>query len=135
MTNAFTPSQRRRSLVAKVIQYSLHALLVAFFLLPLVFMPRPPPVDTLSTASQALAIRGMNSRKSSGRASGRPVTGSRAWRWMIAAPARAASIAAPAISSGVTGRWGDIVGVWMPPVGAHVMMTLFGMSRPCRSDR
>ena len=38
MTSASTPSQRRRSLVAKVLQYGLHVLLVAFFLLPLVFM-------------------------------------------------------------------------------------------------
>jgi hypothetical protein len=49
---------------------------------------------------------------------------------MMAAPASAASIDAPAISSGVTGKCGDIVGVWMPPVGAHVMMTLFEISRP-----
>jgi hypothetical protein len=49
---------------------------------------------------------------------------------MMAAPAAAASIDALAISSGVTGRCGDIVGVWMPPVGAQVMMTLFDLSRP-----
>jgi hypothetical protein len=50
--------------------------------------------------------------------------GSRACRWTIAAPASAAPIAAWAISSGVTGRCGDIEGVWMEPVTAHVMMTL-----------
>ena len=31
---------------------------------------------------------------------------------------------APAICSAVTGRCGDMVGVWMAPVTAHVMMTL-----------
>jgi hypothetical protein len=49
---------------------------------------------------------------------------------MIAAPAAAASIDALAISAGVTGRCDDIVGVWMPPVGAQVMMTLFTVSGP-----
>ena len=34
-------------------------------------------------------------------------------------------MAASAISSGVTGRWGDIDGVWIAPVTAQVMMTLF----------
>ncbi|GAB1846118.1 hypothetical protein MyNCGM683_09430 [Achromobacter xylosoxidans] len=43
----------------------------------------------------------------------------------MAAPAWAASIAAWAIWSGVTGRWGDIDGVWTEPVMAQVMMTLF----------
>src|SRR5215207_1156317 len=48
---------------------------------------------------------------------------------MIAAPASAAPIAASAISSGVIGRCGDIVGVWIAPVTAQVMMTLrFAMS-------
>ncbi|MCY1535090.1 hypothetical protein D9M68_704810 [compost metagenome] len=43
----------------------------------------------------------------------------------MAAPAAAASSADWAISSGVTGRWGDIDGVWTEPVIAQVMMTLF----------
>jgi hypothetical protein len=43
---------------------------------------------------------------------------------MIAAPASTASHAESAISSGVTGKWGDIEGVWIDPVMAHVMMTL-----------
>src|SRR3954451_3943727 len=42
----------------------------------------------------------------------------------MAAPASAAPTAASAISSGVTGRCGDIEGVWMAPVTAQVMMTL-----------
>ena len=41
----------------------------------------------------------------------------------MAAPAAAASIADVAISSGVTGRYGDIDGVWIAPVTAHEMMT------------
>src|ERR1700685_4222100 len=42
----------------------------------------------------------------------------------IAAPASAASIAWAATSSGVSGRYGDMVGVWIDPVTAQVMMTL-----------
>ena len=42
----------------------------------------------------------------------------------MAAPAFAAAIEDSAISSGVTGRYGDMDGVWIAPVGAHVMMTL-----------
>jgi glycerate kinase len=43
----------------------------------------------------------------------------------MAAPAPAAPRAASAISSGVTGSAGDIVGVWIAPVGAHVMIAVF----------
>src|SRR5262245_58989499 len=46
---------------------------------------------------------------------------------MIAAPASAAPMAASAISSGVTGRCGDIDGVWIDPVTAQVMMTFRAM--------
>ena len=42
----------------------------------------------------------------------------------MAAPACAAPTAASAISSGVIGRCGDMVGVWIAPVTAQVMMTL-----------
>jgi hypothetical protein len=45
----------------------------------------------------------------------------------MAAPASTAWRDAVAISSCVTGRCGDIVGVWIPPVGAQVMMMGFGM--------
>src|SRR2546421_10735558 len=83
-----------------------------------------PPVVKLSTTSHAALILGANLRKSSGSCVGRPSFGSRAWRCTIAAPACAAAIAASAISSGVIGRYGDIVGVWIEPVTAHVMMTL-----------
>ena len=43
---------------------------------------------------------------------------------MIAAPASAASIDERAISSGVIGRYSDMLGVWMAPVTAQQMMTL-----------
>src|SRR6185437_11073953 len=43
----------------------------------------------------------------------------------MAAPASAAPIAASAISLAVTGIAGDIDGVWIEPVTAQVMMTLF----------
>ena len=39
----------------------------------------------------------------------------------------AAAIALSAISFGVIGRYSDIVGVWMAPVTAQVMMTLLAM--------
>jgi hypothetical protein len=41
----------------------------------------------------------------------------------MAAPALAAPTAACAISSGVIGRCGDMLGVWIDPVTAQVMMT------------
>ena len=63
--------------------------------------------------------------KTAGSGVGRPVFGSRACRWMIAAPASAAPIAASAISDGVIGRCGVIVGVWIEPVTAQVMMTFW----------
>jgi hypothetical protein len=44
---------------------------------------------------------------------------------MIAAPAWAAAMDDSAISSGVTGRCGDIDGVWIAPVTAQLMMTFF----------
>ena len=46
----------------------------------------------------------------------------------MAAPASAASIDAVAISFAVTGRYSDMLGVRIAPVGAHVIMAL------CRSD-
>jgi hypothetical protein len=46
---------------------------------------------------------------------------------MIAAPAFAAAIDSSAISFGVIGRCGVIVGVWMDPVTAQVMITFLGL--------
>src|SRR3982751_3851722 len=83
-----------------------------------------PPVVILMTASQACLMRGANIRKSAGSGEGRPSFGSRACRCRIAAPASAASIACVAIWSGVNGSASDIVGVWIEPVTAQVMMTL-----------
>ena len=39
------------------------------------------------------------------------------------APASAAAMASSAICCGVMGRCGDMVGVWIPPVTAQVMIT------------
>src|SRR5215469_10825257 len=87
-------------------------------------MPWPPPVVMLTTALVACLIRGRNCMNTSGSGVGRPSLGSRACRCRIAAPASAAAIAPRATSSGVIGMWGDMVGVWIEPVTAQVMMTL-----------
>ena len=89
-----------------------------------IVMVGAPPVVMLMTQSERCLITWRKGAKASGDWSGRPSAGSRAWRWTIAAPASAAPIAASAISSGVTGRCGDIEGVWIAPVTAQVMMTL-----------
>src|SRR2546421_12585541 len=52
-----------------------------------------------------------------------PVSGSRTWICTIAAPARAASMAAAAICSGVIGQCGLLVTLVSSPVMAQVMMT------------
>src|SRR5205814_7060707 len=83
-----------------------------------------PAVVMLITTLHAALIFFRNGSKASGRWSGRPSFGSRACRCTIAAPASCAPIAASAISSAVMGRCGDMVGVWIAPVTAHVMMTL-----------
>src|SRR6476661_6006918 len=46
----------------------------------------------------------------------------------MAAPASAAPRAASAICSAVTGRCGDIDGVWIEPVTAQVIMTLLALA-------
>ncbi len=43
----------------------------------------------------------------------------------MAAPASAAAMALSAISCAVIGRCSDMVGVWIEPVMAQVMMTFF----------
>src|SRR5882672_743408 len=83
-----------------------------------------PPVVRLMTTFEAALILGRKRMNIAGSWVGRPSAGSRACRCTIAAPACAAPIAPSAISSGVTGRCGDIVGVWIAPVTAQVMMTL-----------
>src|SRR5450432_2326284 len=83
-----------------------------------------PPVVMLITPSQACLMRGRNCRNTSGSGEGRPSVGLRACRCRTAAPALAASIACVAISSGVIGKASDMVGVWIEPVIAQVMITL-----------
>ena len=65
---------------------------------------KPPPVVMLTTASQFCLMRGRNCMNTAGSGVGRPVCGSRACRWRIAAPASAAAIACSAISFGVIGQ-------------------------------
>ncbi len=93
-----------------------------------------PPVVMLTMASHSARIALRKGRNSSGSCEGRPSRGSRACRCTMAAPASAASMAARAICSAVTGRWGDMLGVWMAPVGAQVMMALVrvAMEGPCK---
>src|SRR5436190_21948807 len=83
-----------------------------------------PPVVRLTTTSEAALIFGRNCLNTAGSCVGLPSFGLRACRCTIAAPACAAPIAAAAISSGVIGRCGGMLGVWIEPVTAHVMMTL-----------
>ena len=83
-----------------------------------------PPVVMFTTASVACLMRGRKRANSSGSWVGRPVSGSRACRWTMAAPASTAATASAAIWSGVTGRCGDMLGVWMEPVTAQVTITL-----------
>src|SRR3984893_11460242 len=78
----------------------------------------------LTTAPVDCLIRGKNCMNTSGSGVGRPSFGSRACRCRIAAPTSAAAIASRAISSGVSGKCGLIVGVWIDPVTAQVMTTL-----------
>ena len=87
-----------------------------------------PPLVRLITTFDVCLMRGRNFLYSSGDWSGAPVFGSRACKCTIAAPASAAPMADSAISSGVTGKCGDIDGVWIEPVMAQVMMTLFGFA-------
>ena len=83
-----------------------------------------PPVVMLITQFERCLITCRNGANASSDWSGRPSLGLRACKWTIAAPASAASIAAWAIWSAVTGRYGDIDGVWIEPVIAQLMMIL-----------
>src|SRR3954463_6013772 len=84
-----------------------------------------PPVVMLTTTPERCLITLRNGENASGLWSGRPSFGSRACRCTTAAPASAAPMAASAISLAVTGIAGDIDGVWIEPVTAQVMITLF----------
>ncbi len=83
-----------------------------------------PPVEILITASVACLICGRNAKKSFANGLGRRRAGYAREDAGSRHRARAASIADWAMASAVTGRWGDIDGVWIEPVGAQVMMTL-----------
>ena len=74
-------------------------------------------------ASVSTLIAARNSVKCSGSMEGASVSGWRACRCSTAAPARGASIACAAMSSGRQGRAGDMVGVWIAPVIAQDTMT------------
>ncbi len=83
---------------------------------------RLPPVDRLITAAVACLMRGRNAAKWSGLIETPPSSGRRACMCRIDAPASAAAIAWRAMSSGVKGSAADIVGVWIAPVMAQVMI-------------
>src|ERR1700680_2776125 len=89
-------------------------------------MVTAPPVVMFTTASVACLMRGRNCMKTDASGDGRPSLGSRACRCRMAAPALAASIAWVAIWSGVIGSASDMVGVWIEPVIAQLMM-IFAM--------
>src|SRR6266852_5440671 len=91
-------------------------------------MKGDPPVVKLTTTSDRALISRKNGAKASGDWSGRPSAGLRACKCTMAAPACAAPTAASAISLAVTGRLGDIDGVWIEPVTAHVMMILLAVA-------
>src|SRR5512135_1288077 len=93
-----------------------------------------PPVVMFTTTPVRCLITLRNGANASGDWSGRPSRGSRACRCTIAAPASAAPIAASAISAGVIGRCGDMVGVWIDPVTAQVIITRSLLAISCLSD-
>ncbi|MND79479.1 hypothetical protein D3C80_712220 [compost metagenome] len=68
-------------------------------------------------------MRSTSSRYSATSRLGLPVCGSRTWQWATVAPALAASMAAAAISFGVTGMAGCLPTVSPAPVTAQVTMT------------
>src|SRR5450631_3128962 len=96
-------------------------------------MPSAPPVEMFTIALVLCLMRGKNCMNTFGSGVGAPVCGLRAWRWIIAAPASAASIDCLAISSGVIGNASDIVGVWIDPVTAQEMITLVRLATAIQS--
>ena len=99
-------------------------------------MKRPPsPVERFRiTSTSAARMRATISAKRSARIVPRPVSGSRACRCTIAAPARAASTALCAISAGVTGSAGFCSRLVRLPVTAQVRMVLVRMWETRRSS-
>src|SRR5947207_6970576 len=94
-----------------------------------------PPVVMFTTTPERCVITLRKGANACGDWSGLPSLGSRACRCTIAAPASAAPIAASAISLAVIGRCGDIVGVWIEPVTAHVTMTFGFLAMACPPSR
>ena len=94
-----------------------------------------PPVDMFTTAPVDCLIRGRKAAKSSGLIEIPPSAGRRACRCRLAAPVSAAAIAWAAISSGVQGSASDMVGVWITPVTAQVMMIFWRFAMAQSSDR
>ena len=92
-----------------------------------IFMYVLPPVVMLQTTLLPALIRLRICIQVGMSPVGMPSLSRRACRWTIAAPASAAPMAWSAMSFGVTGRYGDIVGVWVAPVTAQVMMILLGV--------
>src|SRR5690606_5185682 len=82
-----------------------------------------PPVVMLMMAWQRARICGRNCMNTSGSALGLPSAGLRACRCSTAAPASAAATDSSMICAGVSGRYGDWLGVWMEPVTAQVTIT------------
>src|SRR5204862_46868 len=87
-----------------------------------------PVVSVAEQACGAALCCGRNCLYAAGSWVGLGSFGLRACGCTIAAPACAAPSAAAAISSGGSGRYGDMLSVWSEPVAAHVMTTL-----PCAS--
>src|SRR3989338_5581550 len=80
-----------------------------------------PPVVMLMMPSHPALIAGRNPAQCAGSEDGWPVSGWRACRCRIAAPASAAPIALAVICAAVTGREGDMLGVWGGPAVAQEM--------------
>ena len=90
---------------------------------PKVRSPPMPAVKLMTASTSAERMRSTTSRYRATSRAPLPVAGSRTWQCTIAAPARAASIAASAISLGVTGIAGCRPTVSPAPVTAQVMKT------------
>ena len=88
-------------------------------------MPCAPPVVMPMTTLLFFLIPVRIFSKVSKSAVGWPVTSRRAWMCTMDAPAAAASRAFCVTSSAPLGRYGVMVGVWIPPVTAAVTMIFF----------
>src|SRR6218665_61552 len=94
---------------------------------PISRSPPMPAVRLMMTSVSAQRMRSTTSRYRFGSRLPRPVCGSRTWQCATVAPALAASIAAAAISLGVTGIAGCLPTVSPAPVTAQVTMTSWFM--------